>query len=42
MILRVTLFLLLALAVALALLAYTNPANIWRWTILMSLCGSAR
>ncbi len=36
--LRVTVFLLLTLAVELALLAYTNPTNAWRWTILMSLC----
>ena len=40
--LRVTAFLLLALAVELALRAYTNPINTWRWTILMSLCGSSR
>lgn len=38
MTLRATGWLLLALAVALAFRAYMSPANVWRWTILMSLC----
>lgn len=36
--LRVTVLLLLTLAVELALLTYTNPTNAWRWAILISLC----
>lgn len=35
---KVTAMLLLTLAVELSFLAYMNPTNAWRWTILMSLC----
>lgn len=28
----------LALAVALAFLAYADPLNVWRWSSLMTLC----
>lgn len=36
--LRLTVSLLLTIAVTLALFAYVNPDNVWRWTIHMSLC----
>jgi hypothetical protein len=35
---KIIVFLLLTLAVELALIAYTDPMNARRWTILMSLC----
>lgn len=36
--LKLVVSLLLTLAVILALFAYMNPDNVWRWTIFMSLC----
>lgn len=36
--LKLCLCALLSLAVGCALVAYLNPINAWRWTILLSLC----
>lgn len=38
MMIKLCLFSLVSLAITCALVAYLNPINAWRWTILLSLC----